>query len=269
MSDLPDPQSGEEELDLGEIEEADGEEGAGPDEDADAEGDAGDDGQEQEEEGDVEPPPRQGRKSQAQRWRERSERDRAAAAETRRELDALKNQFSGFSQASQTRQPDPAQARQQAEWRQAQLEMMSPLQQAEFIANEKAQQFQQAMFYQSLQTEDRLDKRDFDLAARTDPTRARYKGQVEREFAAERQAGNLRASREDIFYKLYGRDVAERAARAAPRQRRAAAANVARQQTRPGGARGDGAAGGRRPAAGTPEHDDMLVEQYFKEGGRL
>jgi hypothetical protein len=147
--------------------------------------------------------------------------------------------------------------------------MMSPLEQAEFIANEKAQQFQQAMLFQSLQNEDRLDKRDFDFAARTDRTRAQYKDRVEQELAVERQAGNLRATREDIFYRLYGRDVAERAARAAPRQRRAAAANVARQQTRPGGARGDGASGGRRPAPGTPEDDDRIIEEGFRNGMRL
>jgi hypothetical protein len=147
--------------------------------------------------------------------------------------------------------------------------MMSPLEQAEFIANEKAQQFQQAMLFQSLQNEDRLDKRDFDFAARTDRTRAQYKDRVEQELAVERQAGNLRATREDIFYRLYGRDVAERAARAAPRQRRAAAANVARQQTRPGGARGDGAAGGRRPAPGTPEDDDRIIEEGIRNGMRL
>jgi hypothetical protein len=263
MSDLPDPQSGDEEIDLeGEETEGDAE---GPGGDEDAEGDAGDDGQGQEEgEGDVEPPARQGRKSQAQRWRDRAERNE-------RELQALKNQFQGFTQASQQtrQQPDPAQARQQAEYRQAQLEMMSPLQQAEFIANEKAQQFQQAMLFQSLQTEDRLDKRDFDFAARTSTARARYKAEVEQELAAERQAGNLRATREGIYQRLLGRDVDERTSRALPKQRRDAAGRVARQQTRPGGARGDGAAGGRRPAAGTPEHDDMLVEQYFKEGGRL
>lgn len=262
MSDLPDPQPGDEELDLGEIEE-EADEADAPGDDGE-EGDAADDGQGQEEEGDVDPPPRQGRKSQAQRWRERSER-------TERELQALKNQFTGFTQASQQvrQQPDPGLARQQAEQRQQALEMMSPLQQAEYIANEKAQQFQQAMLFQSLQNEDRLDKRDFDLAARTDRTRAQYKDRVEQELATERQAGNLRANREDIFYRLYGRDIADRAARAAPRQRRAAAANVARQQTRPGGARGDGASGGRRPAAGSPEDDDRLVDEYFKSGGRL
>lgn len=261
MSDLPESQPGDEEIDLeGEETEADAEIDAGGDE----EGDAGDDGQGQEEEGDVDPPPRQGRKSQAQRWRDRAER-------TDRELQALKNQFQGFTQGQQQfrQQPDPGLARQQAEQRRAQLEMMSPLEAAEFIANEKAQQFQQAMLFQSLQNEDRLDKRDYDLAARTDRTRAQYRDRVEAALAAERQAGNLRATREDEFYKLYGRDVAERAAKAAPGQRKRAAANVARQQTRPGGARGDGAGGGRRPAPGTPEDDDRIIEEGFRNGMRL
>lgn len=263
MSDLPDPEDGGEELDLGEIEEAEADEvDAGADDGE--EGDAAGDGAEGQEEGDVEPPPRQGRKSQAQRWRERSER-------TERELAALKNQFQGFTQASQTRQPqlDPAaQARQQEELAR-QLEMMSPQQVAQYYYQQGQQQIQQAMLMERLQTEDRLDRRDFEIAARSSRLHQQYRDRVEQALQTERQNGNLRASREEILHRLYGQDAIERASRAAPRQRRAAAANVARQQTRPGGARGDGAAGGRRPAPGTPEHDDMLVEQYFKEGGRL
>jgi hypothetical protein len=44
---------------------------------------------------------------------------------------------------------------------------------------------------------------------------------------------------------------------------------VAGAQARPTGARGDGASGGRRPAPGSPEHDDMLVAEFFRSGGRL
>jgi hypothetical protein len=263
MSDHPDPQDGGEELDLGEIDEAE-------DQEADAladgeEGDAGDDdGQGQEEEGDVDPPPRQGRKSQAQRWRERSERNE-------RELQALKNQFQGFTQASQTRQPqiDPLAAQRQQEELDARLSMMSPQEIARYYYQQGQQQIQQVTFYQNLQLEDKLDKRDFDAAARTDRKRAQYRDRVEQAYNAEIQAGNLRAKRDDIFHLLSSRDAEARATRDTPRQRRAAAANVARQQTRPGGARGDGAAGGRRPAPGTPEDDDRIIEEGFRNGMRL
>ncbi len=267
MSDIPNTEDGGEELDLGEIED-EGQEG-------DAEGDGGneadaggdDDGQEegQEGEGDVAAAPeRPRRKTEAQRWRDRAERAEREAAEAR-----------GFRQAAeqfQQRQPqqaDPAAQQRALEERANRLAMMSPVEAAEYIANERTQQFQQMLLMQQLQTEDRLDKRDYDQQARTDRMRAQYRERVERELQVERNAGNLRATRDGIFYRLFGQDADERAKRAAPSQRRAAARRVAGAQARPTGARGDGASGGRRPAPGTPEHDDMLVSEFFKSGGTL
>jgi hypothetical protein len=98
----------------------------------------------------------------------------------------------------------------------------------------------------------------------------RYAQEVEREVAALRARNPYGdVSRQQILQQLVGRDALERAERAAPRQRQTAAARVAGQQTRPTGARSDGQTAGRRPAPGSPEHDDMLADEYFRNGGRL
>jgi hypothetical protein len=268
MSDTPNAEDGGEELDLGEIEEDadEGQEGDAADEGDGGHAD-GDEGQEEGQEGDGDvaaAPQRTGRKTQAQRWRERAERAEREAAEARG-FRAAAEQFQSRAQ----QQADPAAQQRAAEERANRLAMMSPVEAAEYIANERTQQFQQMLLMQQLQTEDRLDKRDYDQQARTDRHRAQYRERVERELQAERQAGNLRATRDGIFFRLFGQDAAERAARAAPGQRRAAARRVAGAQARPTGARGDGASGGRRPAPGTPEHDDMLVSEFFRSGGTL
>ena len=120
---------------------------------------------------------------------------------------------------------------------------------------------------QQLQTEDRLDKRDYDQQARTDRARAQYRDRVEAELQRERQAGNLRETRDRIFYRLWGQDGAERAAKAAPSQRRSASRRVAGQQTRPTNARGDGgAAGGRRGTWGDPEFDEKMAREGIRNG---
>src|SRR6185436_12396788 len=260
MSDMPGAEDGGEELDLGEIEEADGDE---PQEDAADEGDGGDgNGEEegQEQEGNVDAAAeRPRRKTEAQRWRDRAERAEREAAEAR-----------GFRQAAeqfQRQQPqqfDPAAQQRAAEERAQRLAMMSPVEAAEYIANERAQQFQQLMLYQQLQMKDELDKRDYNQQARNSRDHERYRSEVEGVLAQKRQAGDYTTTREEVLERLVGRDVMARANRAAPAQRRAAARRVAGAQARPTGARGDGASGGRRPAPGTPEHDDMLVAEYFR-----
>lgn len=267
MSDIPNADDGGEELDLGEIEEdaegSDGDEGgqAGGDE-ADGE-DAAHEEEGREEEGDVEPPPRQGRKSQAQRWRERAERAEREAAEAR-----------GFRAAAEQFRPqqpqvDPAAQQRAAQERAERLSMMSPVEAAEFIANERTQQIQQYLLMERLQTRDELDRRDFAQQARTSRVHAQYRERVEAELSRRRSQNDFMSTREEILHRLVGEAAVERATRAAPAQRRAAARRVNGQRTQPTGARGDAGAAGRRPAPGTPEHDDMLVDEFFRSGGRL
>lgn len=268
MSDDPKlpPVDGGEELDLGEIEEVEGQDAGLYGDEAVEEGDAPDEGGDGEEGADeeVDPSPR--------RRPGRSERLREKNAQLERELAEAR----GFRQAAeqlQRFQPQQQQVNAEAErvarWENENLPMMSAQEISAYYYNKGIQQTQQQMLMQQLQTEDRIDKRDFDQQARTSRVHSQYREEVERELNAERQRGNLRASRDDILHRLVGRDAVQRAARAAPAQRRSAQRRVEGQQTRPTNGRGDGASGGRRPAPGSPEHDEMLVQQYFQGGGRL
>lgn len=263
MSDVPTAQDGGEELDLGEIEEVEGDlSEAGEDQDAgeDGEGAGGEADAEEGADGDVEPPPRRGRPSQTQRLRERAERAEREAAEAR-----------GFRQAAeqfQARQPQQAnvEAERVAKWETENLPLMAPQEIAAYYYNKGQQQIQQAMLMQQLQTEDRIDKRDFDQQARTSKVHAQYRDEVERELSAERQRGNLRASRDDILHRLVGRDAVSRAARAAPAQKRAATQRVNGQRTQPTNGRGDGSAGGRRGGWGDPEFDARMASEALRKG---
>ena len=264
MSDLPDAADGGEELDLGEIEESEidvGEAGEDPDASEDGEG-AGDLAETEEgAEGDVEPPRRSGRQGRSERLREKNARLERELAEAR-----------GFRQAAEQFRPQqPQQANVEAErvakWEADNLPMMSPQEVAAYYFQKGQQQVQQAMLVQSLQQEDRLDKRDYDQQARGSRVHAQYRDAVERELAAERQRGNLRATRDDVLHRLVGRDAVERAASAAPAQRRRAERRVASQQTRPTNARGDGgAAGGRRGTWGDPEFDARMASEALRSG---
>jgi len=265
MSDDPKlpPGDGGEELDLGEIEDdGEGEDAGLPDEAGDQE--AADEGEGGEEggEGDVEPPaPRQGRKSQAQRWRERAERAEREAAESRGFRQAAE-QFQRF----QPQQQVNAEAERVAKWEVDNLPMMSAQEVAGYYYNKGLQQTQQQMLMQQLQTEDRLDKRDFDSQARTSRVHAQYKDEVERELNAERQRGNLRATRDDILHRLVGRDAIDRASRTASVQRRTAARRVAGAQARPTNGRGDGAAGRGKQSWGDPEFDARMAAEALRKG---
>lgn len=268
MSDIPsDAELGGEELDLGEVDEAEGDaEAQTLGDDGQDEGDAAgheDEGQEGEDAGDV-APARSGRRSQSQRLRERNEQLQRELAEAR-----------GFRQAAEQFRPQQqpqvdyaAQQRAQQE-RADRLAMMSPVEAAEFIANERAGQFQQALLMQHLSTQDLIDRRDYEQQARSSKLHSQHREEVERTLQAKRQAGDLLINREEILDRIIGREARERASRAAPAQRRAATTRVNGQRAQPTGARGDAAAGGRRPQPGSAEHDAMLVQQYFQSGGRL
>lgn len=263
MSDVPNPDDfGDGEID-GEVEEIEdgqdgdaqdpGEDGEGADRQADAQEGADDE---------IEPEPRrQGRKTEAQRWRERAERAEREAAEAR-----------GFRQATEqfgTRQqgPSPAEIERQQREEQERLAMMSPQEVANYYYQKGQQGFQQALLMQQLQTEDRIDKRDYDQQAKGSRVHAQYRDAVERELVSERNRGNLRVTREDILHRLVGRDAVERAERAAPAQRRTAARRVASQSTRPTGARGDGAPQ-RKGTWGDPEFDRQMAAEGLRHFGR-
>lgn len=269
MSDLPeDANPGDEELDLGEVdEEAEGDAGQEDEEHADDGG--SDEGQEEgEEAGDVEPPAREGR--QAGRRETQSQRLRRQNEELKQELAEAR----GFRQATEQFRPQQPQVDQAALQRAQQeradrLSMMSPVEAAEYIANEKMQLVAQALQNQQVTIQDRIDKQAYDQQARNSRVHEQYRQQVESLFASERARGNIGADRQSILEYLVGKDAVARASRAAPAQRRAANARVRGQQTRPTGARGDGASGSRRPVPGSAEHDEQLISEFFQSGGRL
>ncbi len=156
MSDIPSGAGGpgDEELDLGEIDdEADGQDEA----DSDAEGNQAD-GELEADSGDPHDEGEDRAEGQARavegrgRRPGRSERLREQLREREREVAELR----GFRQAAEQFRPQQqpqidyaGQQRAQQE-RMERLSMMSPVEAAEFIANEKAQQFQQQMLLQHL-----------------------------------------------------------------------------------------------------------------------
>jgi uncharacterized protein (DUF2164 family) len=264
MSDDPRlPPEGGEELDLGEIEEDEGED-AGLHDEA-GEGEAPDEGGDGEEgaEGDVEPPaPRVGRKSQAQRWRERAERLEKEAAEGR----GFRQAAEQFQRFQPQQQQVNAEAERVAKWEAENLPMMSAQEVGAYYYQKGMQQSQQQSLWQQVNLKDELDRRDFESAARTNADRRRYKERVEAEYARERQAGNLRAEREKIFKLLWAEDAFARADDDAPMQRRTARGRVARAQARPTNGRGDGAAGRGKQSWGDPEFDARMAAEALRKG---
>jgi len=260
MSDVPGvtQEGGEEAVEL------ETEEGVEPEE-----GDEILDASEEEEppEEDEPPPPEAARPGRAatriQRLTERAEKAEREAAEAR-----------GYRQALERQPAAPpidyaAQQRAQLAQMQQRWAEMAPADAIVEALQFGQQQQQQALLFQQVQINDRIDKDKYDSAARSSRLHQRYQPEVERIFQAERARGNYVVTREDILYREAGREAIERANRAAPGQRRAAAGRVAGQQARPTNARGDGASGSRRPAPGTPEDDDRLIEEFFQGGGRL
>jgi translation initiation factor IF-2 len=249
-----------------------GDEGAPTDADeAGGDGLDGDDGDEpeadeEEAEGEDEvearPAPRRGGGSATVR----AQRRRAQEAEAR--TAALEREVAELRQIASRPAVDPAAAaRAEQEWL-AQLDMMTPAQAAQAVLERSRRENQQQLNMLHFQTTDRLDKQAYDATARTSKVHQQYRSQVEQVLASERAQGR-NPDREIILKYLVGNDVLERGARAAPAQRSAAARRVNGQRTQPTGARGNVAPAGRRPAPGTPEHDDMLVEEFFSRGGRL
>lgn len=241
---------GDEQFDIGPIEE--GGEGEAPELDLDEDGNPvePEEGGEEEEGGEAETPaaakPRTGRPSQNQRLRERLERQDRELAELKGWRDAQQQQ--------QRAQPvlDPvAQARaEQEKWERR--AMMAPADALREVQEEARQEFRQAFQMQQFTTQDLIDKQAYEAQARTSRIHQQYQSQVETMLRAERTAGNYGATRDGILKYLVGQDAIARATGAAPAQRRAAAGRVSGQQARPTGARSD-AARPQRPAADSVE----------------
>lgn len=241
MSDIPAGPPGEEDLDLGEIVDDLEPEPDEPEPEAEDEEPPEVDGEE--------PPepvaqPRQGRRGQAERLRIKTDR-------LERELAELKARPAPVAQPAID--PGAAQRAEAEKWERR--AMMSPVEIAQDVAREFEGRMQQSLAMQQFTTQDLVDKQQYDAEARTSRVHQQYKQRVDTLLSSERARGNLGATRGAILAYLVGQDAIERANRAAPRQQRAAAGRVSRQQVRPGSTRSDGAAGSRT----RPDADEALL----------
>ena len=211
--------------------------------------------------------PQQGR---AQTRIQRLERERDEARQQAAEL-------RGYRQALEQRQTAPvadpyAQQRQLEQLAQRWAEMDMNGQHAQ-ARQEQLQVFQQQLqnnaVNQQIAFREELDRNSYEAKASVSATHQRYAQEVEREVAAMRARGILDIKRQDVLERLVGRDALARAAKAAPGQRRAAASRVASQQTRPAGARSDGARTGGRPQPGSAEDDERIIAEGFAAGLRI
>lgn len=242
------PAASAEELDLGEIEEA--EDAETLDAELDEAGEGGDDGaaegeDEAEEGDDVAPEPRRGGGAATprnlRRRAQEAEREAAALRTTVGDLQRRQQEF----EARLAQDPN---AKARAEAQEAEmLARMGSDEQARYFFQKGRQEFGQVLQNQRAETADQIDRLTYESTARSSPLHQRYAPRVEDTLRTERSMGRS-PPRQIIFEWLVGKDVVERAMRAAPGQRRQAAARVRSQTTQPGAARGDAGAGRRAPA---------------------
>lgn len=158
--------------------------------------------------------------------------------EAERERDEFKQRLAALETRVQQPAVDPAAAaRAEQEWLQS-LELMTPAQQAQAVLERGRRELGGYVQSIQFQTNERLDKQAYDSAARTSRTHQQYRTEVERVLADERRQGR-NPDRETILRYLVGRDVIDRAQRAAPGQRTAAARRVNGQRAQPTAARGN------------------------------
>lgn len=243
--------------------EADGDGAAGDDGDAGGEDEGGED--EEVLADDPAPPPKGAGARRVANATRRMAAAEAELAEERRQRQEDRQRLQALEQ--RIAQDPQAQARAEAEW-QANLEMMTPAQQAQAIMQRGRQEFGAALQQVQFQANDRADKAAYDAEARVNPIFKKYQPEVERVLAAERAAGR-NPDREVILDVLYGREMRQRAGRAAPVQRRNGAARVAAATTRPTGARSTAPAGARRPAPGSIEADRELINAAIARGEKV
>jgi hypothetical protein len=263
MSDLPDGNreaaetNADEELDPGEIEEAEG----GDEEDAaDGEGDGEDAGSEADEDAE----------GQARQVAPRRESRRARLGRENAELRERIARLEGANEA-QRRQPqgpaaDPQQAQREEQAFRESLELMTPGQAALAVADRREQRIGAAFAQMQAQTRDEIQREAFNAKADRGGAYGQYRDKVIAAIEAERARGNYAVTYEAAFRYLVGEDVIRKTERAGTRQAKNGAARVRQQTTRPTNGRGDGARPSARPAADSYEADLALVNDAVKRG---
>ncbi len=251
MSDRREPLPGNEELDLGEDEEAEipeDDEGDGEDAGADdeGEGDAGDDEGEEGQARHVERP--------RSRGESRAQRQANENRELRRRLEELERR--GTEQRPQG--PDPqAAAREEQEFYQS-LELMAPAQAIMAVRDRERRLMGSVLQQTEARLLDRQDRSDFARLCETDRSARRLAPVVEQMIADARRSGNFSLDRETAFTFAYGKELRERGRTETPRQRAAAGRRVQRQTVRPGAGRGDA------PRAASRRSQDSDDEAFLR-----
>jgi hypothetical protein len=233
---------------------------AGGDEGVD---DEQEEGPEAEDDVDPAPAPRRGGGSQTIReQRRRAQEAERRAAEAERRVQHLEQQVQTI--ATRFQQDPQAQARAEQEWLQ-QLEMMPPAQAYQAVIQRGRQEFGGALQQLRMEQHELADQARYEASCARSPTRDAYRDRVEQYRAEQRRAGFV-IGREEAFHLLYGRDLEARANKARPAQQRAGQRNIARQQTRPTGARSTVSPQSRRPAPGSLEADEALINAAIARG---
>lgn len=180
----------------------------------------------------VEPPRQTRQERRDDRARSRNRELETQNADLARRLAALE------AQRTQPAFDPQAQAREEAAFRE-QLQTMMPHEAAIAVAQRSEQRMQAQLMQAELRGFDRSDVAEFNALRARDRAAERLAPEVERMLAANRAAGDLRFGRLDVFDLLRGRELRMRGPAAAQTQRRAGAARVAAQTTRPANGRGD------------------------------
>lgn len=220
-----------------------------------AEGDGADEGDADEavpeEQEDVAPQPR--RESRYQRAIREA---REAREEARRER-ALREQLERTQAQPRQTAPDPDAQRRQREQFLERLRMMDPAEAALAVADYERQNFARALQAVRADSFDRQDRAEFNIAARDDPAIARLRDRVEEAIQLARQQGNFTLTRMDLFYRIYGEEMAARRRTQPARQQREAQRRVQAQTTRPASGRGEAP----RPARQPMDDDEALLRR--------
>jgi hypothetical protein len=168
----------------------------------------------------------------------------------------------------QARQVDPQAAARAEQEFYASLELMPPAQAYQTLMRQGQSVIEARLQQAEFRANDRIDKRDYDAAARTDPVARQYQAQVEQILADERRMGR-NPERETILDVLVGRETRAKARAAAPGQVRNGQRRINQQRTQPTGARSNVSPGGRRPAPGSREADEAALADAAARGLNL
>lgn len=236
---------------------------------SDAAGDGGDgedagDGEEEEREADDEGHARQVR--EPQRKESRYQRAIREAREAKREAQQLRERFEQAQrQPAHPQGPSQEELRRQEQQFLESLRLMDPTEAIIAVRDRERQQFSQVLQQVHVSSLDRQDRADFNAEARSDPAMARLKDQVEAAVTEARRLGNYAVTRKDIFYRMYGEEMAMRRQTDRPRQQREAKRRVERQTTRSVSGRGEGVRE-RAPAANSAEADAAAIAEMKRRG---